>query len=296
MTPSEVQNIASTGQAIYYNTIIYITTWFFFGLYSLIASVTLYVYFRCYMISSSSPRKPVLACILVMLILTNTWNYVCQWVLHLSRIRIVVSPQIAMLAFPWYAQSVWPQNICMIICNIFVTQRVCAVWPHSKSIRYTLAGFTAADSALKLANCIVNNLKLSVVHNVHLASTFFSIALGVTYLFFFALKAWHHHHATSVLYSTHKKQLSPATRIILLMFESGILVFASELLIAILSIIGRHTVEYSALDLWHRIMIEVFAALMALFPFFLVFCILVIRFPHEESFHHDDLVIHFTTI
>ncbi|KAF9058892.1 hypothetical protein BDP27DRAFT_531167 [Rhodocollybia butyracea] len=100
MTPSEVQNIAATGQAIYYDTVVHITTWFFFGLYSLIALVTLYVYFRRYMISSSSPKKPVLAYILVMLILTNTWNYVCQMGIHLSRIQIVVSPRITMLAFP----------------------------------------------------------------------------------------------------------------------------------------------------------------------------------------------------
>ncbi|KAE9406570.1 hypothetical protein BT96DRAFT_915277 [Gymnopus androsaceus JB14] len=62
------------------------------------------------------------------------------------------------------------------------------------------------------------------------------------------LKVWHHHSLTKELYS-HKQNVSPTTRILLMLVESGGLFCIAQFAIAILTALDAYTTLFSSLDL-----------------------------------------------
>ncbi|KAE9397998.1 hypothetical protein BT96DRAFT_940523 [Gymnopus androsaceus JB14] len=156
--------------------------------------------------AKSLARKILLFC-MVVLILTNSWNYVVLSAQYLVAVKVGFMQQLSggveeqalvanNAASPWDAQNNWTITLGLMFGDGIVTWRACAVWPGMRSIRYVLVGLMAANIAVNLADCIVGNLvSLNEITEttpaLNDASTFLSLAVNMIATLTVAVKVWY---------------------------------------------------------------------------------------------------------
>jgi len=231
-------------------------------------------------------RKILIACVII-LILLNTWNYVlASAIVPLLVQDDILSPGNEIVNF--VVQISWPGTICLMISDGIVVWRACVIWPDSKIIKYMLTTLMLGNIAINLADCIFDNLTVNFFGNlISLDVSVVFISLGVNFAatFLIGLKVWHHHCFTKELYSLHKQNVSPTTRILLMLVESGGLFCIAQIVIAILTVLDTYTSVLSSLDLAFAVANQFYIGITPIYPLAVLIMLSMNHSPLEDSFH-----------
>ncbi|KAE9407054.1 hypothetical protein BT96DRAFT_174702 [Gymnopus androsaceus JB14] len=304
MTPAETQLLKHLAVISHYNMVFLTITCLLYGVSILATAIALYLFLQKGV--QGFARKFLLFGISI-LVLANTWDYICVSGLNLSQLEFWFAKQsndglegnsvdATRATAPWFAQSAWPNAITLTLGDAIVSWRACAVWPGAKMIKFLLISLMLGNIIINLADCLIDDLNLpllgSQLLSIDFAATFVSFGVNLTATLTIALKFWYHYRTTRPLYSNTKQSFSPGIRILLLLVESGALFCIAQLFIAILTVFDTHAIENSPLDIAYRVLNFVFLGMVVIYPPAIIIMLSLKQLPLQETFHLADETLH----